>query len=1595
MDTNTIMYKEILDAFLDRSFLAAEGLRRDDIRDRATATDTGAMVRELSAAADDRGRVTSQQIVETGQKYLREMRDVPPEGWLEHCYGYILNALFPHIAGPDDTQRFAKGRATALQLLRGVFEYERKTLPFDPTMQMCLLSDAEIAEGGFTREYLTMRRFMKSRYIYEFMRIGSDIRPFNTLGHVSGVHYVATYMADQLYRAGVPVDLGLISGAAATHDIGKYGCRKNEEKRVPYLHYYYTDYCLNRFDMPTIAHIAANHSTWDLELENLSVESLLLIYADFRVKSSRGADGHEIIHFYSLAEAFDVILGKLDNVDEAKKHRYQKVYNKLRDFEGYMTEHGAVTELPVPSIPLREDDPVPVRRETVLLHGRCVTDQVKFRAVDHNIRLMSRFNSSSSFAGLIESARSENQWKNIRTYISILGEYSTYMTEEQKSMTLRFLHEMLSHRESDIRDQAAEIMGCIVANYRESYKKELPVDIPAPDSTSTNLYTFEKYLDMILFPDHKYTEQHKKWITTSATIFVRTVIQKCRVSCRDHYLEIFSKYLDPSRCDDELTVVLAKTVLNLDPAILSRDFLDALRDFTNAGYGKYDRSVDIILLRIRSGLLHDINTGEAMTARRSLMGIDPGAGVDETLSTMFLDDLKTNTPWPVKTANISYMLEVAHADGDKSRLLHIATHLANLIKVSEMVTVRRHAGSALLDLIVLLPSDQRNELTIELFNGLEIGDYQFSKFIPDYLGIVILYLPPNELDETLDEFRKLLNAGNEKSASAALNTLAVTLENYGIYNSIFEEAPEISDRRRRRILGMIIKGFAYYDDVISQEAFRTLGEHVFNSSILSLEDKRYICAHCLKKLLSILPAGREGNELSFYNDAAVLNHIYRFLSEYQSEVGDMNIGDAGRVAFFPGTFDPFSLGHKAIATTIRDMGFEVYLALDEFSWSKKTQPRMLRRNILSMSTADEEDIYIFPDDISVNIANTRDLAHLKEIFDGYDLYMAVGSDVVTNASSYRARPSANSIHSFNHIVFARESRSRDGDADSSVYPITGDVIELTLRKYYEDISSTRIRENIDLGRDISNLLDPIVQNYIYSKNLYSREPAYKHVLEAKELNISALSHDSAEAVRPLLPELQRRKHNTGSIIEYLSRADVRTLYIENGTRRRRVSAFAAAHRLETHDLLKEFNDPRTAARIRKTAAGSIAVIGAFYAGDNRGIRNLSQILLTEILTELLAKDFAYAVYNPVDPAGMNSSTIEAFKRQGFVNISNDRIRPVYAVDMKSPVTVFRDVETVVKAPLNKDPKVLKALEEAHYRLLKTFTEIYPGQLILSFNTSAVYSKIVERVAADNEVSTTPDPKRRRGPYISVPFGKALSDVIVPNTVTKALRTEKYFRNDLIGFDIRESRGYATLDDQIRTIESFGRPVILIDDLLHKGQRIDKIDPLLRDHGVDVRKIVVGVLTGNARDNMAMRCRAVEEAYFIPTIKLWINERDCYPFIGGDSVDSPDGLTAASINMIMPYTSFSFVDDNDPESVFKYSMTCLENAMNILRVLEEQYQSTFEKKLTLKRLGAVITYPRRPDLGVGLEYDENLAPSEYVENDIRKLKRLHMVKVRKI
>ena len=455
---------------------------------------------------------------------------------------------------------------------------------------------------------------------------------------------------------------------------------------------------------------------------------------------------------------------------------------------------------------------------------------------------------------------------------------------------------------------------------------------------------------------------------------------------------------------------------------------------------------------------------------------------EDVVSEIFLDNLKTATPWITKQGNLRLLTDFARSG--KSPALHIATHLSNLIKVSDRVTVRHSAGNALLALAPRLTADQRNEVAVELCRGLELGQQEFTKYIPDYLGRFALWLPPAELDEVLDDLRVNLSSSDSRVTASVLDTVGVIYEAYDAYRSRFPETDDAYRRRRERLLGLLMRGLSGIDGATRQEALFVLGRRVFGSGELGRHEKRRAFMLTQRKLLSAQDEF-PGEGLTFYYRAAMLGKLYRFITEERLFHKGFDFGAPRPVAFFPGTFDPFTLSHKGIVRAIRDQGFEVLLAIDEFSWSKKTQPYRLRRRIAAMAVADVFHVSIFPEDFPVNIANPENLHELRAAFPGRSVSIVVGSDVVLHASSYKKSVTPDSIHTFDHVVFRRT----EPDAEPADYScITGKVLELTLPPQLEEISSTRIREAVDANRDISNLIDPTVQEFIYRRGLYLREP---------------------------------------------------------------------------------------------------------------------------------------------------------------------------------------------------------------------------------------------------------------------------------------------------------------------------------------------------------------------------------------------------------------------------------------------------------------------------------------------------------------------------
>ena len=1504
----------------------------------------------------------------------------PSEGWLAYAYDYARRLLYPE---KTDAEPFAPGAVFLLSVLQVLFAAEAELLPHDPAWTFDFLTDDELAGSPCAPSYQRFLRLWRREFVYELMRLGLEVTPYRTLEHIAGVHHLAVTAARALRKSGVAVDVALVSGAAAGHDLGKFGCRPGE--RVPYLHYFYTDQWFRRRRMTDIGHVAANHSVWDLEPDYLSVEALLLIYADFRVKQLHDAQGREITRISTLAQAFQVILDKLDDVDGEKQKRYTRVYARLEDFEQFMVSCGVDVTMSGGDTP-----PLP-EKHTALMTDDEALRALTLRCVGHNMELMHRLTDQRSFARLLEEARGETDWRRLRAYLAVMESYSLYLHIPQKVQTLTFLYELLMHREGDIRRQAAALLGEIIAGFHAGYAKERPADIRPDPRAITDVDQWRLYLDKILYPDHKLMPQHRRWIGYTLKFAVGSLLSHCPGREERFLAPVFAYYRRPEDLDDYTAFQLLDTAAALPDTAYTASRARQMTDFAAALSLRKDLTIRMaaVLLLDRLARLYP-EDGRALEAVTAVPDGDSGTlrylkqdvlsqGAplllpEDVVSEIFLDNLKTATPWITKQGNLRLLTDFARSG--KSPALHIATHLSNLIKVSDRVTVRHSAGNALLALAPRLTADQRNEVAVELCRGLELGQQEFTKYIPDYLGRFALWLPPAELDEVLDDLRVNLSSSDSRVTASVLDTVGVIYEAYDAYRSRFPETDDAYRRRRERLLGLLMRGLSGIDGATRQEALFVLGRRVFGSGELGRHEKRRAFMLTQRKLLSAQDEF-PGEGLTFYYRAAMLGKLYRFITEERLFHKGFDFGAPRPVAFFPGTFDPFTLSHKGIVRAIRDQGFEVLLAIDEFSWSKKTQPYRLRRRIAAMAVADVFHVSIFPEDFPVNIANPENLHELRAAFPGRSVSIVVGSDVVLHASSYKKPVTPDSIHTFDHVVFRRT----EPDAEPADYScITGKVLELTLPPQLEEISSTRIREAVDANRDISNLIDPTVQEFIYRRGLYLREPQDKPVLRTEDLSFLPASPETAEKFLrtmlsvPTAAALRTQIESRGD--------DVMVCRDTDGT----ILGAASYACLDSARLFARLGDPALSGLVRQNAGGRTLLISGLFVPRGERQSDLCQLLITEVLTLALSREFTYALYLPLEGA-VSGYGRQLLTLQGFVPAGDST--DALAVDMRCPIVLSRNVDTAVKAPFSSSPRVLAAIAAAHRRLQAALTKLQPGSLVLSLSAGVIYHRLLQRITGRNGVPAEPTTPRVLGPDICVPYGKILRGVAVPNTVTKTLRTDKVYEPDLSTYSIEAYPDYSPLPDQVRTIHAFARPVILVDDMLHDGKRIRRLAPLLAETNTPVDQVLVGYLTGMGRDLMEQLGYDVDAIYYLPNLRLRFVESTLYPFIGGDTVRRsealPGGLQPA-VNRILPYAAPEYTGMDD-ETAWELSLCCLENARDILLALETEFRSLYARNLTLSRLGEAVILPLCPDKGGCMTYDLSRAASTYLEGDIELLKRM--------
>lgn len=1470
------------------------------------------------------------------------------------------------------------------------FEKSRRSEP-DILTDIDLATAEEQARSRVKSEYSALRRTLSGQHFIELLRMGRELGPFDALSHTAGVHNVALHIARGAYLKNIPVDVALASAASVCHDIGKFGCRGKDAARIPYVHYYYTDLWLRSNEMPEIAHIAANHSTWDLELENLPIESLILIYADFRVRSEgTQIKDRENIRIRTLDEAYELILSKLFNVDEEKKIRYKKVFLKLRDFEEYLIAKGVDT---LGSGPAR----VPMFKENVSVASpREAVREMRMAAVENNILLMHSISHDISFSMLLESARNEKNLYRIRTYLHLFNEYFTYMTKANKLRLLSFLYELLMHHESDIRRIAAQLMGKVLANSGVRYRKELPEHAPgsaiAPalnEMLSESASLWQEYLNLLIEPDRKISPKHRLRIMNSLKVVLKSLLENCSREDARLYLDPFlTLFFRPEALYDRF--VLTDSLSNIPFSYFSKEECSGLIRFCTEMLKDGELKEKVCALRLMtafreefgpqfdSELLHsikDLNDDQdsVISARdRLLARIAAGSPSMDTvlesdkISELFLENLKAAVHWIIKINNIDRLMNFVEKNA--AERFHVAAHLANLLLVSEHLPVRIYASEALTAIAPSLAVAPCNEIVVDLVRSLKTGQYEFIKYVSPCLGKLLMLLPQKELIESIGELESMIRSSNTRAACAALQTLSAYITRSGsaqIDGQSFLSAGVI------RAAGLLLAGLAHYDETVRHETLNLIGNDLFASDILQQELKARLFALIHKKLLVLLYEQPE-SRLTLFNTAAMMNRIYRYVTCREAMCLPFEFKEQGAAAFFPGTFDPFSTGHRLIVEKILSLGIEVYLAVDEFSWSKKTQPTLVRRQIVNMSTADLFGVYLFPGDTPVNLSNPSDLIRLSGLFPERQLYIVAGSDVIENASAYRDPSLPGSVCGCDHIVFMRISEGGAQESDPAKR-LKGKVIRLSLPPFYEDVSSTRIRENIDKNLDISMMVDPMAQEYIYANSLYVRAPQYKTALDpaAPEM-LSASRFNAGNSIPPAVLSAFGER--------FYPKRDYKAVW--SGSPGAPGFMFALSHTVNTAGLYEELTDIEAAQAVRHKTSGKIIVIDKIHAAGEEE----KEMLVNEILASSLIDDHTYALYSC---DGSRDPMMSILERKGFSALSS-AFSTLLIADMRSPMVLIEDALQNIKEPLDSDPSVIQTVKKCRIKLQNALTGLFPGRLLLSFDSTGLNRALIKKVMEYNGVAELPAGSKDIGKFMCVPYGKILTGSVVPHTVTKSLHVEKVFNRDISDFEFTEYPGYAPITAQINTIGSFGRPVILVDDLLHKGSRLKKLETMLSSSEVAVQKIIVGILSGKGKDLMERKRPGVDCVYFIPNLSYWFTESLQYPFIGGDSVQGEGGLPGyllPSVNLILPYKMPDFITGTAPGSLFNLSLCSLENACDILRALEKRHQAIFGRSLTLGRLKEALHRPRIPDKGSALKYDPDVLPSAVIQDDIGLLKRI--------
>lgn len=1491
--------------------------------------------------------------------------------FLLRTYDYSISLSFPDAVDVDGHDEHLY--RLYLKMLQVINEFQKcsKDQTFMSVYPFELLKNEEIIALESPYEYIKFSKAFRKKHVYEMMKLNHELLGRSTIEHILGVHYLALKIARQLKEKGIAVDLGRVSGAAAGHDLGKFGCRPEEIKKIAYYHYYYTDVWFQSLDIHYIKNVAVYHSTWDLELESLSIESLILIFSDFCVKRSKEKEGLFMMKFLTVDEAFDTILNKLDNVDEKKKRRYEKVYLKLKNFHDYLQYHGVIcTVNNYTRQGLKEDTLHEHLPFSSIDTNACVVDHLKIEAIQSSVDLMYQLRDINSLNQILFQAKNEKDVLMLRRYLFIFEEYSTYLTPEQKMVTLKFLNHYMIHREEDIRAVSSRLVGRLLADYDENYTKELPPRANITYSVTKKFEVYERLMNQFFFEDIHLTPVKRKrqvisyyWMIESLLEFVNEHFKEKVIRCMiGYYRQSLDQYGEQFLL--ELITLLPKAYYE---KIWMKNYILKQLDGPNQMLA-LKRIHDLSEYQDFDVTVHENQPfGQAMNYLLSSCDIQL---TQEAKSNIYLSNLKSATSKEIKATQIEMLYQ--HAMTSKEEQFYLAMHCCNLLKVSEYEQVRNKAGQTLVLLYEALNSEQKNDIVVELVRALEIEGYGFTRYIPNFLGQLIPKFG-------LKEYHEIIIDLEEKISSASSYIRTLILDTLGTMIVEFIKVGEVE--RVESLLGLLFKGFYSNKLLVMQMAFKVLSKDIIGSSCLTL-DQRYDVFKLVYRKLSCFLLNEEHGDL--FIRSVGLHYIYHFITDYIHENKVMIFDESRDVAVYMGTFDPFSLGQKLAVEAANDKGFDVYVGISEFQWKRRTQPSKMRKAVVEMSLASRLSVFTLPQSNPINLSLEAGCKQLKEMFKGRNVHLIIGEEALLHMPEYDEEN--NAVYDFAHIVFKRQHISHGYRGKQMIEEkLTWMTSYETclLPDAYDRIDADRIRMNIDKNYDPYDVIDDMASQYIKAHKMYRNEPQYKSVVPISDMSIRVLPLKKVKALDTLCENFDLDKHQVTQLMgstRYPERMMMQIIEASSN----RVLGFSIYALGKPKNLFPDIRNVAILKQLETLACEKLLIIDVMVMKEHQKFHALDQIILTETLMFSIKHQCTYALYSCEHK--LSEPLLQVIKNSGFLDYPCDYTNQhLMAVNMTNPIVLNLDGTTRMKADYRSNEHIRGVIKKVRKHLQQSICKLYPGHLVVSFDRSMMYNHLIRLISFYNDVSIEND--NTLGQHIVVPYGDIFKRWLLPNGITKAFHTERYYDETFLKYHVKAYPGYLSIENQTKVLKAFDKPVILIDDLIDKGHRLMAIYNQLDEKNISVERVISGILSSRGEALLASKGLNVASAYYFPSFKVWFNESDLYPFIGGDSVENQNEKGHNSINLMLPFVYPKYIKDSNREAIYQLAVTCFENAIEIIEAVERTYMQHNNRTLSIERLKEVMITPRIPFIGEHVEAVVSDVPSKFLKHQMNHLMKL--------